>query len=134
MMSIAFSNASPLMMLVPLGVTVALALCGPQAEAPAFRAEAYVIPFYLTLSHGKEPITDLTVVHFKVVVDKKIFVPVDVEQDPNRPGHYVVSFKPSDDLRDGMVHSIEVRVKKGRLKFSTKCPTTIRRLTAGSRS
>jgi hypothetical protein len=119
------------MMLLPLGV--ALVLCGPQAEAPAFRAEAYVIPFYVTLSHGKKPITDLTVANFKIVVDKKIYVPVDFEHDPDKPGHYVVSFKPSDDLRDGMVHNVEVKVKKGRLNFSTTFPTTIRKLAAGSR-
>jgi hypothetical protein len=117
------------MMLLPLGLTVALALCGAQAEAPAFRAEVYVIPFYVTLSHGKKPITDLTVANFKIVVDKKIYVPVDFEQDPDKPGHYVVSFKPSDDLRDGMVHNIEVRVKKDRLNSSTKFPITIRKLT-----
>ena len=121
------------MMLLPLGLAAALVLCGPQAEAPAFRAEAYVIPFYVTLSQGKKPITDLTVANFKIVVDKKIYVPVDFEQDPDKPGHYVVSFKPSDDLRDGMVHNVEVKVKKGRLNFSTKFPTTIRKLTAGSR-
>jgi hypothetical protein len=121
------------MTLLPLGVAVALVLCGPQAEAPAFRAEAYVIPFYVNLSHGKKPITDLTVANFKIVVDKKIYVPVRLEQDPDKPGHYVVSFKPSDDLRDGMVHNVEVKVKRRRLNGSFNFPTTIRKSTEGSR-
>jgi hypothetical protein len=120
-------------MLLPFGVTVALVLFGPQAETPAFRAEAYIIPFYVTLSHGKKPITDLTVANFKIVVDKKIYVPVDFEQDSDKPGHYVVSFKPSDDLRDGMVDNVEVKMAKGRLHSSAKFPTTIRKLIAGPR-
>lgn len=52
------------MVLVSLGVAVALVFCGPQTEAPAFRGEAFIIPFYVTVSHGKKPIADLTVAHF----------------------------------------------------------------------
>jgi hypothetical protein len=86
MMWIVRFDASHFRMLLPFGVTVALVLFGPQAETPAFRAEAYIIPFYVTLSHGKKPITDLTVANFKIVVDKKIYVPVDFEQDSDKPG------------------------------------------------
>ena len=55
------------MTLLPFGVVVASVLFAPPAQPPAFRTEAYIIPFYITLSHGKK--------------------------------HYVVSFKPSDDIR-----------------------------------
>jgi hypothetical protein len=55
------------------------------------------------------------------------------EQDPEKPGHHVVSFKPSDNLRDDLVHTVEVKMKKGRLHFSTKFPIPIRKLTLGSR-
>lgn len=113
------------MTLLPLDLVVALMLLTPQAEAPAFRAEAYTIPFYVTVAHGRKPIADLTVANFTIVVDKKIYVPVDFAEDPDKPGHYIVSFKPSDDLRDGMVHNIEVRVKKRRLNASFDIPTTI---------
>jgi hypothetical protein len=44
-----------------------------------------------------------------------------------------VSFKPSDDLRDGMVDNVEVKMAKGRLHSSAKFPTTIRKLIAGPR-
>lgn len=121
------------MMLLPLGAAVAIVIFAPQAEAPSFRAEAYVIPFYFTLSQHQKPVTDLTVANFKIVVDKKIYVPVDVEQDPDKPGHYTVSFKPSDDLRDGRVHNVELKVKKGRIRTSTNFPTTISKLSTGSR-
>jgi hypothetical protein len=122
------------MTLLSLGtIVVAMVVFAPQAEAPNFRAEAYVIPFYVTLSQRQKPVTDLTVANFKIVVDKKMYVPLDVEQDPDKPGHYTVSFKPSDDLRDGLVHNVELKMKKGRIKTSTNFPTTIRKLSAGSR-
>ncbi len=121
------------MTLLPLGVAVALVVCGPQAEAPTFRAETYIIPFDITLSHGKKPIADLTVANFTIVVDKKIYAPVRLEQDPDKPGHYVVSFKPSDDLRDGMVHNVVVKVKKRRLNASFNFGIPIRKTNAGSR-
>jgi hypothetical protein len=139
MMRIFHFDESQVMTLLPLGAVVTMVLFLPQAEAPSFRAEAYVIPFYFTvsqrhtLSQRQKPVTDLTVANFKIVVDKKVYVPVDVEQDPNNPGRYTVSFKPSDDLRDGLVHDVELKMKKGRMKTSTHFPTTIRKLSAGSR-
>jgi hypothetical protein len=133
MMWILHFDESHLMTLLPLGAVVAMVLFLPQTEAPSFRAEAYVIPFYFTISQRQKPVTDLTVANFKIIIDKKIYVPVGVEQDPNKPGHYTVSFKPPDDLRDGMVHNVELKMKKGRMKDSRNWPTTIRKLTAGSR-
>ncbi len=122
------------MTLVPLGMAVAMALFGPQGEPPAFRAEAYIVPFYISVFHGKKPVADLTLANFTIVVDKQIYVPVRFEQDPERPGHYVVSFQPSDEVRDGMVHNVVVKVKKRRsVNASFNFPTTIRKSTAGSR-
>ena len=95
-------------------------LAGHQSQPSVFRAEAYAIPFYVSLSHGKKPIADLTIAHFTIVLDKETYVPVDVQQDPEKPGHYVVSFKPPDGVRDGNIHNVEVRVKKRRLNASFK--------------
>ena len=91
-----------------------------QSQPSIFRAEAYAIPFYISISHGKKPIVDLTIAHFTILLDKQTYVPVSVEQDPEKPGHYVVSFKPPDDVRDGEIHNVEVRVKKRRLNASFK--------------
>ena len=60
-------------------------------------------------------------------------VPVNVEQDPEKPGHYVVSFKPPDGVRDGKIHNVEVRVKKRRLNASFKFSIPIQKLPTVSR-
>jgi len=108
-------------------------LAGRQSQPSIFHAEAYVVPFYVSISHGKKPIVDLTIAHFTIVLDKQTYVPVNVEQDPEKPGHYVVSFKPPDGVRDGKIHYVEVRVKKRRLNASFKFSIPIQRLPTESR-
>jgi hypothetical protein len=58
---------------------------------------------------------------------------VEVEGDPEKPGHSVVSFKPPDEVRDGKIHHVEVRVKKRRLNASFKFSIPIQRLPTPSR-
>ena len=101
---------------------------GQQSQPSVFRAEAYAVPFYISLFHGKKPIVDLTIAHFTIVLDRQTYVPVKVEQDPEKPGHYVVSFKPPDEVRDGKIHHVEVRVKKRRLNTSFKFSVPIQQL------
>jgi hypothetical protein len=109
------------------------ALAGRQSQPSTFRAEAYAVPFYISISHGKKPIVDLTIAHFTIVLDKQTYVPANVEQDPEKPGHYVVSFKPPDGVRDGQIHNVEVRVKKRRLNASFKFSIPIQKLPIASR-
>jgi hypothetical protein len=109
------------------------ALAGQQSQPSIFRAEASAVPFYLSISHGKKPITDLTIAHFTIVLDKQTYMPLNVEQDPEKPGHYVVSFKPPDGVRDGKIHKVEVRVKKRRLNASFKFSIPIQRRPTESR-
>lgn len=107
-------------------------LAGHQSQPSIFRAEAYAVPFYISLSHGKKPIENLTIAHFKIILDKQTYVPLNVEEDPEKLGHYVVSFKPPDGARDGRIHNVEVRVKKRRLNASFKFSIPIQKLPTAS--
>ena len=35
-----------------------------------------------------------------------------LEPDPEKPGHYLLSFSPADEVRDGKPRQIEVKFKK----------------------
>ena len=60
-------------------------LAGHQSQPSVFRAEAYAIPFYVSLSHGKKPIADLTIAHFTIVLDKQTYVPVRASPEKHGP-------------------------------------------------
>ena len=59
----------------------------------------------------KRPYKDLTVDDVSIVLEKKTYVVVELTQDPKKAGHYLVSFVPADEYRDGQEHDVEVIVK-----------------------
>jgi hypothetical protein len=102
-----------------LGIALSDALLAgtPQAQPPVFRAEAYVVVFKVSAFKpswfgGRKPEAGLTTADFTIVLDEKEYVPVKLEPDPERPGHYLLSFSPSDEVRDGQPRPIEVKIKK----------------------
>ena len=60
----------------------------------------------------RKPEAGLTTADFTIVLDQKEYLPVKLEPDPERPGHYLLSFSPPDDVRDGEPRQIEVKFKK----------------------
>lgn len=54
----------------------------------------------------------MTTADFTITLDKKEYVPVKLEPDPEKPGHYLLSFSPPDDVRDGKPRQVEVKFKK----------------------
>lgn len=111
------------------GLTLGLAvagtlLAGAQAQPPAFRAETYVVvlkvsAFKRSWFGGSKPEAGLTVADFTIVLDEKVYVPVKLEPEPDRPGHYLLSFSPPDDARDGKPRQIQVRFRKRSLPKQT---------------
>src|SRR5262245_10208426 len=101
-----------------------LAFVGPataQTQPPVFRGEVYVVPVEFSMSTKwflgiKRPYKDLTVDDVTVVLDKKTYTPVKLTQDPKKPGHYLLSFTPADEYRDGEGHLIEIVLKVKRFR------------------
>lgn len=54
----------------------------------------------------------MTTADFTITLDKKEYVPVKLEPDPEKPGHSLLSFSPPDDVRDGKPRQVEVKFKK----------------------
>jgi hypothetical protein len=80
-------------------------------QPPVFHAEAYVVTqlvcFYgdaHALRHG------LASADFQGTVNKES-VPIDVSEDAQKPGCYVLSINPPSELRDGKSHRINVKVR-----------------------
>jgi hypothetical protein len=102
-----------------LGVVVAVTVIQEvQIPPPVFRTQVDVVAFEITVgrilpSGIRRPYRDLTVDDVSVVLEKKTYVAVKLTQDPKKPGHYVVSFIPADEYRDGQNHAMEIIVKMG---------------------
>jgi len=107
------------------------AFAGLQAPSPEFRAEVYVVPVEFSVSTSyafglvKKPYTDLTKDDVSVVLDKKAYPAVELTQDPKKPGHYLVSFTPAPEYRDGAKHLVEVSIKLKRFRSPMTMPETI---------
>jgi hypothetical protein len=114
-----------------LGMAVAGGLvASPQAQPPVFRAEVYVVPLQIMVFEGRnwacgsKPDIRLSITDFTLTLDKKIYAPADVTQDPDRPGRYLLNVAMPEKYRDGRVHRIEVRIqRRGRATWPLRIPT-----------
>jgi hypothetical protein len=94
-------------------------LAGDQAQTPVFRADIYVVPVEFSVGRRlfgfvRMPYNDLRLEDVTVVLDKNAYLPVTLTQVPEKPGHYVLTFIPPDEYRDGERHLVEVRLRIGR--------------------
>jgi hypothetical protein len=102
------------------GVAVAVGiLAGDQAQTPVFRAEIYVVPvefsvFRRLFGFVRMPYNDLRLEDVAVLLDKNLYPPIALIRVPAKAGHYLLTFTPPDDYRDGASHLVEVRVRLGR--------------------
>jgi hypothetical protein len=95
-----------------LGIVIASGVFQIHQSPPVFKAEAYVITNrFLMLGRDDRPLVGLTAANFSIIVEKQISVPLAVAEDPNKPGHYLLSFNPPEALRDGKTHRIDVKIK-----------------------
>lgn len=112
------------------GVVLLVGSLASGQEKPVFRTEVYSVPLDFSvetrLPFGiRKPIKDLTMQEVTIVLDKTTYPPVQLSQDPKRPGHYVVSFTPPDGYRDGERHSVDVTVMRKRWRSPITMPMTI---------
>lgn len=60
---------------------------------------------------GGKPDTGLTIADFPIMLDGKARPLVEVLEEKDKPGHYLLNFAPPDEVRDGKDHRLEVKVK-----------------------
>ena len=114
-----------------VGIAVALGAFAGQTDTPVFRGEVYVVPVEFSLSRRsafgliRRPYKDLTLEDVTVVLDKKAYPPVNLTQDDQKPGHYLLSFTPPDEYRDGQSHLIEVTLKAKGWRSPMTMPRTV---------
>ena len=102
-----------------LGVAIAIGGASSQQPQPVFRTEAYVITNHLILlERNDKPIAGLQAADFAVTVEKRP-VPLDVAEHADKPGYYLLSFNPPEELRDGKSHRIDVKFKSRDGKWKT---------------
>ena len=87
---------------------------GAQAPAPTpvFKAEVFAVPIAIWVKHpGGKPDTGLAIADFTIILDGKVRPLVEVREEADAPGHYLLNFEPPDEVRDGKNHRIEIKVK-----------------------
>jgi len=81
--------------------------------APIFHAEAYVVTELINFVNRDGTVTrGLTSADVRATIDKRP-VALDVSEDPKKPGFYVLSINPPNELRDGKSHRIDLKVRNG---------------------
>jgi hypothetical protein len=92
-------------------MALAIGVASGQQPPPVFRAEAYVITNNLILlERNDKPIAGLTAADFAITVEKKP-VALKVAEHADKPAHYLLSFNPPEELRDGKFHRIDVKFR-----------------------
>jgi hypothetical protein len=97
---------------------MALFLQSPQAPVSVFRTSVDAVHIEVLVFKGKtwcrgtSPERELRTKDFSFVLDGNTYVPVEVTEDSNEPGHYVVGFIPPEKYRDGLSHRVQVRIQK----------------------
>jgi hypothetical protein len=99
-----------------LGLALLLGVQNPPPAAPVFRSDVYAVPFEFTATRRlpfgiRRPQRGLTRANVRVALDGRLFEPMDVREDPQRAGHYFVSFTPPDIYRDGLSHPVGLRFR-----------------------
>lgn len=80
---------------------------------PVFRAEAYVVTLQaVSWYHGGKRVQGITTADVQASINKKP-VAIEVSDDPAKPGLYLLSVNPPEELRDDKSHRIDVKVRYG---------------------
>ena len=116
--------------LILTAILASVALQDAAPQPPVFRAETYVVTFDISLGITrpfgiKRPYRVLAPEDVTIVLDKKTYPLVKLSQDLKKPGHYLLSFTPDDEYRDGASHLIELTVKMKPFRSPVTMPRTV---------